>query len=281
MSLKLQRVQKQSLHLSLKQWIPILQAPLSELENIFKEKSYENPFLEYQSSFESSISNSTGAYREDGKRGFIENNSIYSESLYDKISNQIYGHLFPTPNSVKVALEILTNINTEGYFEGSIENIALKCKTTNDFVQSVRKRFAHLEPYGVGALNLEESFQFQLDQLDIDDELYELVSLIIKNIKKIDKYCKHHRFNEATYIIQHFNTPPAIEFISDQPYVIPEFTVEVKDDIKLIINNDYYPDVTVSDPFKSKNAELKDKIKEARDLIDYKIDLNNKANPYL
>jgi RNA polymerase sigma-54 factor len=95
MALALHTKQKQTLQLSLKMWLPILQAPISELDNICKEKSYENPFLEYQSSFESL------GYSSDEKRGFIENTSLYEESLQDKVSNQIYGHLFPTPNSQK------------------------------------------------------------------------------------------------------------------------------------------------------------------------------------
>jgi len=51
--------------------------------------------------------------------------SIYTESIYDKIDSQICPPLFPTPNSQKVAQEILFYINDEGYFEGNIETIAL------------------------------------------------------------------------------------------------------------------------------------------------------------
>jgi RNA polymerase sigma-54 factor len=267
MALSLQVKQKQTLQLSLKLWLPILQAPISELENIFKEKSYENPFLDYQSSFESSYSGSGYSSEEGDKRGFIENSSIYKESLHDKVSNQIYGHLFPTPNSQKVANEILFYINNDGYFEGSIEQIAIKCNTTKEFVESVRQRFSHLEPQGIGAVDLKESFIFQLSNLDIDDELYNFTQKLIENLKNIDKFYKHHRFDEATSIIQKFNTPPAVEYLADQPYIIPDFFVDVGDDISVKINHSYYPDIVVSDPFKSKSVELKEKLKEARDMV--------------
>ncbi|HFU76866.1 MAG TPA: RNA polymerase sigma-54 factor [Arcobacter sp.] len=263
MALALHTKQKQTLQLSLKMWLPILQAPISELDNICKEKSYENPFLEYQSSFESL------GYSSDEKRGFIENTSLYEESFQDKVSNQIYGHLFPTPNSQKVAEEILFYINNEGYFEGSIEDIAIKCNTTNEFVESIRQRFAYLEPSGIGAVDMKESFHFQLSQLDINDELSNFTSKLIDNLKNVDKFHKHHLFHEGLDLIGRFNTPPAVEYQSDQPYIIPDFFVDVGDDINVRINNSYYPDITVNDPFSKKNDQLKTKLKEARDMVNF------------
>jgi len=268
MALNLQHKQKQSLQLSLKTWLPLLQAPLQELDTIFKEYSYENPFLEVKSSFESSsFSNSSVNNSNDEKRGFIENMSTYHESIYDKIAQQISAPLFPTPKSQKIANEILFFINDEGYFEGNIENIAIKCNVTTEFAQSIRQRFKHIEPVGVGAYDMKESFLFQLDDLDIDEELFNFTSKIISNLKNIDKYYKHHRFEDAKEIIKKFNTPPAIEYLEDQPYIIPDFFVEIDDDIRIKINNDYYPDIVVSDPFKTKNEDIKIKLKEARDLV--------------
>jgi len=51
------------------------------------------------------------------------------------------------------------------------------------------------------------------------------------------------------------------------PYIIPDFFVDIEDDITVRINNSYYPDIIVKDPFKTKNVELKHKLKEARDLV--------------
>jgi len=268
MSPSLQLKQKQTLQLSLKTWLPLLQAPLQELDTLFKEYSYENPFLEVNSHFESSSFNKASyASNEDDKRGFIENMSIYNESIYDKIDSQICAPLFPTPNSQKVAHEILFNINDEGYFEGSIERIAIKCKVTNEFAESIRQRFKHIEPIGVGACNLTESFMFQLGDLEIDEELYQITEKVIENLKQIDKYHEHHRFEDVKEALKKFNNPPAVNYLSDQPYIIPDFFVEVDDDIKIKINNDYYPDIVVNDPFKTKNEDIRAKLKEARDLV--------------
>jgi RNA polymerase sigma-54 factor len=267
-NIRLNVKQKQSLQLSLRTWLPLLQAPLQELETLFKEYSYENPFLEVNSSFESSSSNNSSHNSgDDEKRGFIENMSIYKESIYDKIDSQICPPLFPTPNSQKVAQEILFYINDEGYFEGNVEKIAIKCNVYKEFVEKIRQRFSYLEPIGVGAYDLKESFLFQINELEIDEELYNFIKKIIENLKNIDKYCTHHRFEDAKEIIKKLKTPPAIEYLADQPFIIPDFFVEVDDDIHIKINNDYYPDIIVSDPFKTKNDEIKKKLKEARDLV--------------
>jgi len=270
MNTSLRFQQKQSLQLSLKMWLPLLQAPLTELETHFREKAYENPFLEVNTHFESSsFTNASigGNPESDDKRGFIENMSIYHESIYDKVQEQIDDHLFPTPNSKKIANEILFYINNQGYFEGDIEFIAQKCNTTTEFVESIRKRFAYLEPTGVGAINMEESFLFQLSQMEIEEELSSFTKKLIENFKKMDRFSTHHLFNDAKGIIKRFSNPPAVDYLEDQPSVVPDFFVEVGEDINIKINHSYYPDIVVSDPFKTKNSDLKDKMKEARDLV--------------
>lgn len=243
----------------------MLQSSLQDLEKHLKNISYENPFLEVKKPKEF-YSN----FASQGVSGeFIESLALYSKSLNDKLQEQICSPIFPTPNSQKVALEILCDINEEGYFEGDIEQIAKTCDVYKEYVESIRQRFSRVEPSGVGAVDLKESFLFQLDSLDtpIDDELYTFLQKIIKDITHLDKYAKHHRFEEAKEIIKYFNNPPAINYINNNVQVIPDFFVEVGEDIDIRINNAYYPDIKVKDPFNSKNEGIKEKIKEARDLV--------------
>jgi len=256
-SFNLNTSQKQGLQLSLRLWLPLLQAPVQDLETIFKEHSFDNPFLEYQSSFESNYSSG----------GFIEEINLYEESLYDLVSRQIEAPLFPTPTSQRIANEILKYLNSDGYFEGDIEQIAQKCNTTKEFVEGIRQRFAYLEPSGIGSLNLIESFMFQLSQVSVDEELNLFMQKVIQNLKNIDKYHKHHRFEEVTEIIKRFKSPPAVDFQEENSYIVPDFFIDINNDITVTMNNSYYPDIIITDPFKSKNDELKDKLKEARDLV--------------
>jgi RNA polymerase sigma-54 factor len=258
--------QKQNMQLSLRMWLPLLQAPLQELDTLLEQHSYENPFLEHTSSFEiSDWARNDG--NSDSKQGFIENASIYKESLYDKLLDQICEPLFPTPKSQKIALEILQHIESDGYFTGDIEQIAILCNTTNDFVETIRKRFGYLEPYGVGAMNNEESFLFQLEAMEMPSGVHELACTLVRDLGHIDKYHKHHFFDEAMHIVKMLNHPPAIDYIDDEPYIIPDFFVEIDDDVVIKINNEYYPDIEIKDPFLAKNSELRSKLKEAKDLV--------------
>jgi RNA polymerase sigma-54 factor len=257
--------QKQNLNLSLKLWLPMLQSSLQDLEKHLKNVSYENPFLEIKKPKEF-----YNNFMPQGTSGeFIESMAFYSESLNDVLTDQICPPNFPTPNSQKVAFEILCDINEEGYFDGNIEEIANTCGVYKEYVESIRQRFSMLEPSGVGALDLAESFLFQLDACDkkIDDELYNFIKKIIKDIAHLDKYAAHHRFEDAKDIIKYFNNPPAIDYINTNIQVIPDFFVEIGEDINIKINNAYYPDIEVKDPFSSKNESIKEKLKEARDLV--------------
>ncbi|MDD2886408.1 MAG: RNA polymerase factor sigma-54 [Aliarcobacter sp.] len=265
-SLSISTAQKQNLNLSLKLWLPMLQTSIQELESYLTNLSYENPFLEVTKSkdfYSNFTSNGTSGE-------FVESLAFYTNSLNDKISEQIENEsLFPTPNSKKVALEILCDIDENGYFDGDIEKIADTCNVYKEYVESIRQRFARLEPSGVGALDLQESFLFQLDALDrkIDDELYNFTKKIIKDIAHVDKYAAHHRFNDAKDIIKYFNNPPAIDYMNDNVQVVPDFFVEINEDIEIKINNAYYPDIKVKNPFITKNENIKEKLKEAKDLV--------------
>lgn len=259
-TLNFQFQQKQSLNLSLKLWLPLLQLPLQELSTHLETISYENPFVEIKRPFERNLGNSSG---------IIEDLVLGSESLHEKVLEQIIPPLFPTPISQKVAHEILCDINEDGYFDGDMEQIALTCNVYKEYVEKIRQRFSKLEPYGVGALDAHESFVFQLDALseDVDDELYNLVLKMIDQMIKVDKFAKHHRFEEAKAIIKKFSNPPALEYKATSMQVIPDFFVEVENDIKVRINHDYYPDIIIQEPFSSKSDSIKEKLKEARDIV--------------
>ncbi|HHH20346.1 MAG TPA: RNA polymerase factor sigma-54, partial [Nitratifractor sp.] len=89
---------------------------------------------------------------------------------------------------------------------------------------------------------------------------------LINNLSSVEKYATHHLFQEATALIKSFNNPPAVEYLEEEPYIIPDFFIEIDDDIHVKMNNNYYPDIVVKDPFSTKSDELKSKLKEARDI---------------
>jgi len=189
--------QKQLPRLSMKTWLPLLQCSLSDLDKHLQVITNENPCLEVSSGYEeaeSSLGRNTSAYHNyqnsvsNASSDEIEWLSISKQSLYEKLDEQIAAPLFPTPISQKIAKQIIFNINDEGYFEGDIAEIAAACDTSEHTVESVRQRFIYLEPSGVGAVDYKESFLFQLNDFDMDDELSILVSAIIIQFEQIEKF---------------------------------------------------------------------------------------------
>jgi RNA polymerase sigma-54 factor len=253
--------QKQNLQLFMKQWLPILQNNLEELQTYLSEISEENPYLEVKSSFEVNF-----RFQKNFSTNMIEVLTSEEESLYEKLNSQILAPLFPTPISVKIAKEIIENINEEGYFEGDVNEIAKKFNVDGESVEKVRLRFAYIEPSGIGAKDLAESFLFQLNEFELDEELYELLVAIINDFVNMDKYIFNPRFSEAKIILKKFKNPPAIEYLINSREVIPEMFVEIKDDeINIKVNDKFYPDIKIkeidiNDPY------AKEKVREAQNI---------------
>jgi len=129
--------QKQLPRLSMQTWLPLLQCSLSDLDKHIQVITNENPCLEVTSGFEvseSSSEKSHTAYLEyqnhvsNASSDEIEWMSVSSQSLYERLDDQITAPLFPTPISQKIAKQIIFYINDEGYFEGDVKEIAKQCR---------------------------------------------------------------------------------------------------------------------------------------------------------
>jgi len=268
--------QKQLPRLSMKTWLPLLQCSLSDLDKHLQVISNENPCIEISSGYEQAESNlgrGSSAYQSyqnsvsNASSDEIEWLSIAKESLYEKLDGQIAAPLFPTPISQKIARQIIFYITDEGYFDGDITAIAQACDTDTHTVESVRQRFSYLEPSGVGAVDYKESFLFQLNDIDMDDELSVLVSAVIIQFEQIEKFLKHPRIHDAKEIISHLKNPPALEYMESDPPILPDLFIEFKnDDLVIKMNNGLYPDIQVTQIDKYDNF-AKQKFKEARELV--------------
>jgi len=269
--LKLRQSQTTKLSLSstLRSWLPILQADLESIDDALEPFVKENPFIEVRSGYErqrKSFNTQNSSYTSD----FIESLTLSHNSLYDTLKEQIVPPLFPTQKSQDIAHMIIEDIDDEGYFRGDIEFIAEMTGSDPENVEKIRQRFAYLEPLGVGAKDLKESFLFQLDDMDVDKELYSLVKDLINNFENIQEFSGCKRFEEAIKVIKKFSNPPAISYLSDSKQVIPDiFIIEGENGIEVMINDSFYPEVIVEiEGVDRDNEYVKQKIKNAKDLID-------------
>jgi len=266
---KLRQVQslqtKNKLSPTLRNWLPILHSNLADLEEIIAPIIEINPLVEVISGFE---------VKERKKSNFINYSEgitlIQKESLYEFLSIQIDSSLFPTPFSKNIALFIIENLDCNGYYDGDTKQYCKEKEISFNQFEKVRKRFAFIEPMGVGSVNIKESFLFQLDNLELDEDLYSLAYKIINDIDNAHNYSKEKYFNIAMKKISTFSYPPAINYQEESTKIIVDIFINFNEnrEIEVRLNDDYYPIVKVNFDYKIENNYLKEKFREAKSLID-------------
>ena len=267
---------KGKLSATLKNWLPILQSNILEIEETLNQYALENPYISINSSitqdFSSKLKRPQG--NNPAKNSIsdkIESLSIQEKGFYQVLEEQIAPPLFPTTISQQIALDIIDNINEEGYFDACIEERAEALDLPSEQYEKIRQRFCYLEPRGIGAKDMQECLLFHLQDLsDISDELYDLCSSIIRELDNHTHFKKHPLYTQALELIKTFQTPPALAYMEQDACIIPDiFVLQEDDQISVMLNDDYYPQITIDTlQIKQNHQYLKTKLKEARDLVD-------------
>lgn len=266
---------KHKLSNTLRNWLPILHSSLSDLGEAMAPFVEANPVVEVKSGFEEDferflpkkiISSSVANSRTEQ----IEALTIQHRSLFDVLDEQIDSSLFPTPKSKEAAYFVVANLDENGYYEGESE---LFCKLNNmtlEEFEKIRLRFAHIEPVGIAAKNLQESFLFQLDSSDVSDEAYALAIKVIKDLENIYAYSDEKNFAEVMRALGTFKNPPAIEYLEESSQVIPDLMIFFNDDdsIEVKLNDAYYPTINIDTNYGVSHEYVSQKIKEAKGLVD-------------
>ena len=261
---------KIKLNQTLRSWLPILQSGLDELKETLEPFIKENPFATIEHKNLEKSDKKRNFFEQVSKNSVsesIEALSIYKESLYEKLVSQINPPLFPTQKSQDIAYKIIECLDDEGYFYYDDEIFADFCESE---VERVRARFAYLEPCGVGAKDLKESFLFQLGEAEASDEIIECAKKIILNFENIEKLRKLKFYDDALKIIKKFKNPPAIEYLEEANQKVPDiFVLSTSSGISVQINDEYYPEISIdTEGLDEKEAFVSSRIKEASELID-------------
>ena len=282
---------------TLKSWLPILQGDLFEVEEMLKDYATQNPFINIKSAREEDFSkfnkgskHSNSVATKSSISEKIEQLSIAKDSFYENLRAQINPPLFPTQISQQIAFDIIEGIDSEGYFREDSEACAKRLGVEQAEYEKIRARFCYLEPRGVGAKDVLESFYFQLESSNADNETYQLCEKIIQNLSSHTQHKKSPFYEEAMKIIRSFKNPPALDFDYEDAYKIPDiYVLEEEGSVIVRSNDEYYPIIElearesrIETVHNNKNANIangtnqdkdtqsyiKTKIKEARDLID-------------
>ena len=261
---------KIKLNQTLRSWLPILQSGLDELKETLEPFIKDNPFATIEHKNLEKSEKKRNFFEQVSRNSVsesIEALSIYKESLYEKLISQINPPLFPTQKSQDIAYKIIECIDGEGYFSYDNEIFA---GFDESEVERVRARFAYLEPCGVGAKDLKESFLFQLSEIETSDEVRQSAKKIILNFENIEKLRKLKFYDDALKIIKKFKNPPAIEYLEEASQKVPDiFVLSTSSGISVQINDDYYPEILVdTEGLDEKEVFISSRIKEASELID-------------
>ncbi len=260
---------------TLRNWLPILHSSLSDLGEAMAPFIEANPVVEVESGYEEDfekkiprkiISRAVSNSRTEQ----IEALTIEHKTLYDILDEQLGAPLFPTPSSQSIALFVVSNLDELGFYEGDSELFCRDNNITLETFEKVRGRFMHLEPVGIGAKDLAESFIFQLEHSDISDARYPLAVEVINNMQDIHSYAKAEGFSEVMHILGSFKNPPNIEYQEESAQIVPDLMIYFDDEknIEVKLNDAYYPTINIDINYAVKHEFISQKIKEAKSLVD-------------
>lgn len=185
------------------------------------------------------------------------------------------------------ALDIIGNIDEDGYLEIPFEEIIARHNLERDEALGMLGMVQHLDPVGCGAQNIEECLGVQARMLPERSPLVELI--IEKNLHDLEKkdYLKiskdfgvsKEKVKEAELIIMGLNPKPGrLVSAEETQYVVPDiFVAEVGGEFVVQVNDEGVPRLRISNLYKSliksgeNNAEAKefvqDKLRAAMWLI--------------
>jgi len=266
---------KNKLSNTLRNWLPILQSSLSDLGEAMSPFVEGNPLIDiksgYEESFESRIPKKIQyGYVQNSHSEAIEALTVQKRGLFEILEEQTDGSLFPTPISQLIARHVIENLDEGGYYEGESEAFCVAQGITLEQFEKIRLRFIHVEPVGIGARDVSESFLFQLESATISDAGYTLAREMITHLDELGRFRKDSAFEEAMKVVGSFKNPPAIDYLEDSLQVIPDLMIynDPEEGIEVRINDKYYPSVMIDSAYGVDHPFVREKLKEAKSLVD-------------
>jgi RNA polymerase sigma-54 factor len=288
-------VQKLVLTPSLQQAIKLLQLSKLELQTAIRQEMDENPLLDekpqevveideqiqtapYKEEEEESEVSSKNSFDEIDINSYFQDYQGYEYQYYSSSSTEIppienmvvrptrlSDHLIwqlnlsdITPLQKKIAIDIIGNLDEDGYLKASIEEISQMGCYKPEEVQDILKIIQRFDPIGVGARDLKECLLIQLRYLNLGDTPTELIIkeysefLESRQYKKLAKAigCSLESLEHHLEIIKRLDPKPGSKFASDDTiYVVPDvFVMKVGEDYEVILNEDGLPRLRIS-PF--------------------------------
>jgi len=269
--------------------IGLLQMPLLKLKEFIKEQIEENPLLDVENVDLSSKSKDELNLN----YNFAANPPTFQEHLLRQLRL-----ITNVDNERKIGELIITNINDDGYFVSSVNDIADSTETALSIVEKLLSLIQTFDPIGVGARDIRECLLLQLKAKGEEGSLagqiidkylpylekkrYDYISkkLSAKGGSVSDGKVSVEKIKDAMKEIAHLEPKPGRSFSAERTVrLIPDAMLRKnKENYEVILNEWELPRLTLNDKYKrmlkQKDAPgdakeyLRGRLKAGRTLID-------------
>lgn len=175
----------------------------------------------------------------------------------------------------EIGVYIIGSLDSRGYLDASVEELASLIGTSVERVESVLHRIQRYEPYGIAARDLRECLMVQLEMNeDSDDVAYEILKDYYDEFKnrRFEVLASSlnlpiERIQQSFDSIIKLNPRPGEGVINEKlNYIIPDLVVEeVGDDFIVTLNDGNIPSFYINEDIKRLILSHKANNKEARD----------------
>ena len=284
---RLQQKQYQSLSSQQIQFLGLLQIPIVALEKRIEEELEENPALEEEQEEINLSERSFQQHNNDDNQFQIEDKS---ESLNDYLSQQLIA-IDIDENQLFLVKYLINSLDDDGFLNRDLHSITSDLLISNNLEineQQLNKALAivqQLEPFGVGAKNLQECLLIQLKHKHPEKELEkEIISNYYipfsnKNFEHLAKYLNvnFNKLKKAYSTIESLNPIPGNGFSKNSEriaYVYPDFSITIDDGkLELKLNNSNVKTIKVSSYYQNMLKHTEDE-----DTRKFLVDKVEKAN---
>ncbi|UCD37115.1 MAG: RNA polymerase factor sigma-54 [Fidelibacterota bacterium] len=203
-----------------------------------------------------------------------------SEEFVENLTRQLVD-LGLSEEDLRIADEILGNINNEGYLTAEPVLVADRLQVSEEAVEEVRQQIMHLNPPGVGAVDLQECLIAQLEAREVDGLALALVANHFEDFANRRYHrvmqalgCTEEELQETIDVVTRLNPKPGIggtTVIGE--YIVPDLLVEEQDGKWVITLNDTtLPELNVSPAYISMLSGQKGVDSEARQFVRRKVE---------
>ena len=194
-------------------------------------------------------------YEEDEERPSYENLLTKKTTLTDHLVWQLNLSQFDDRERL-VGLEIIGNLDEDGYLKATIEEIATATGAEAAMIEDVLSRVQDFDPTGIACRNLQECLLKQVEQLGMDgslvetilkEHLSELENRKYPVIAKTLKVSLDEVFGAAK-VISNLNPRPGRVFSQDDVhYIVPDiFVYKIGDDYVVMLNDEGLPNLRIN-----------------------------------